>query len=86
MERFNGYVFKLNPRCIFNFKKPKEEFEKRFKVVEVFDKKEPVYRSDYIEPYEFKYYEFVKIQDIETGNEKVMSLGVFKSCFKLEGN
>ena len=79
-KEFEG-LYQFSKRVSPIWKKHAEDFSGTYQIVNSFVKKDPVYRDDYIEPYGFKYTDFVTIQDIETKVEYDLELAYFNNMF-----
>ena len=80
MVGYHTYEIKKNLHPIWD--KNKAPFEGSFyRIVEEYHKSEPVYRSDYIEPYEYKDTRYVTIENIETGERTSMDWAYFRTIF-----
>lgn len=75
------YKFKQNVSSIWN--NHKKHFKGTYKVVETFTKEEPIYRDDYIEPYDYKYIDFVVIEDIDTKKQETISKSYLNKLFEI---
>ena len=78
-----GYrVYKVKDNLANIWDKNKKPFEgKNYKIVKEFFKKYPVYRSDYIEPYDYDYIEYFTIECLETGEQIDMARSYFITLF-----
>ena len=74
-------IYKFKEEVPFIWKKHQEQFNSEYKVVKGYIKKEPVYRDDYIEPYDYKYIDYVLIEDIKTGKQTELNLVYFNRFF-----
>lgn len=79
-QEFKG-IYKFNEDVPFIWNKHKEQFAGKYKIVKGYVKKEPVYRDDYIEPYDYKYIDYVLIEDVETKKQQELSLTYFNRFF-----
>lgn len=80
-KEFKG-LYQFSNRVSDIWKGHKEHFNGTYKIVDSFVKKEPVYRDDYIEPYDYKYDDYVVIEDIETGKQQELDYYYFSRMFK----
>lgn len=67
------WVFKERLKKIGVWKNLAELYNGKYKLIKTFTKKEAVYRSDYIEPYDYKSTEYVEFKNIDTGTRFTMT-------------
>ena len=75
-------LYEFNKRVSDIWNVHKEHFDGIYKIVNSFVKKEPIYRSDYIEPYDYRYDDYVVIENIETGKRQELKLTYFNQFFR----
>ena len=83
IQEFKG-LYQFSKRVSPIWKKHADNFNGTYKVVNGFVKKDAIYRDDYIEPYDYRYTDFVTIQDIETKEEYDLELAYFNNMFTLK--
>lgn len=67
------WVFKERLKKISLWKDLAELYNGKYKITKTFTKKEAVYRSDYIEPYDYNMTEYYEFKNIETGTRFTMT-------------
>ena len=82
-KEFKG-LYQFSNRVSDIWKGHKEYFSGTYKIIDSFTKKQPVYRDDYIEPYSYRYDDYVVIEDIETGKRQELELVYFNMMFKFK--
>ena len=82
-KEFKG-LYQFSNRVSDIWKGHKDHFNGTYKIVDSFVKKEPVYRDDYIEPYDYRYDDYVVIENIETGKKQELNLTYFNQFFRFK--
>ena len=81
MIGYYTYRFKRNLDNIWD--NLRQKYNGFYRIVEQTSREEPVFHDDYIEPYEYKQTTVVVFEDLETGEQSMLSKSVFMHLFEI---